>query len=69
MDLQTLGQSIYRDNYIDNENAPALTHLPCICHSCFWHTDVIILFYFGVMTSFCDVTRRHIIGQDILSGH
>ena len=40
--------------HITDENAPALTHLPRICHSRF-----ALLTLFDVMTSFCDVTRRH----------
>ncbi len=54
--------------FILNKNAPALTHLPRICHSRFCHTVVIWLHSVtstDVMTSFCDITRRHIIGQDI----
>ncbi len=41
--------------YVLNESAPALTHLPCSCHSRFCHTVASP----DVMTSFCDATRCH----------
>ncbi len=40
-----------------HENAPALMHLPRICHSHF-------LPYYRYLTSFCDVNWRHIIDQE-----